>query len=387
MSACVIIPTYAPSSTTERLARDIVKWNPKVRVFIVDDSTPESHTEGMATLARIARITRGVTLLRTPANKLKAGALNFAIAHILRNFDNVYEAVITLDDDVIITHDTIPNLLTELASRDNLAAVCSQCSVYNKNVNMLTRLQGLEYLGFNAVRLADEGFLRGPLVMHGMLTAFRFSALREVGGFCDGHIIEDYEITARLKDFGWSVSSVASSKAWTVVPVGILGLWRQRTRWTYGGLTVVAKAKRVSSVFQDIMGHTIFLATIIMVLVLVFSRGVGEVPMYVTSLIIGFSLAQLGIWYAYQLWLMRFYREKDTYDWLLRATLLPELLYSYVMTCALIGAYIFFMFNILKEVLARYFGTTGGRIVRWGTMLFGMAGYMENKWGTKASHV
>lgn len=387
MSACVIIPTYAPSATTERLVRDIVKWNPKVHVYVVDDSTPPEMKESALTLFRIARIRGSVTLLRTPSNQLKAGALNYALAFLAGSAAGEYEAVLTADDDVVIAHDTIPNLLRELKSRESLGAVCSQSGVINKNANVLTRLQGLEYLGFNAVRLADEGFFRGPLVMHGMLTAFRYRALKEVGGFCDRHLIEDYEITARLKDRGWIVSSVPSAKARTVVPETLSRLWRQRTRWSYGGLTVVAHARHPSSVIQDLVGHAIFLLTVMMVLLLVFSNGFGSVPSYITSLIIGISLAQLAMWYLYQVWLMSLYREKDAYDWFLRLTLLPELLYSYVMTAALIGSYSFFVFNFLKHELAPRLGATGLLFGEWGDRIFVAGGYSDNKWGTKPSRI
>ena len=73
------------------------------------------------------------------------------------------DVILTLDDDVVISPTTVQNLVAELMSGTNLGAVCSQCAVLNKNKNILTRLQGLEYLGFNATRLADEGFYGGPV--------------------------------------------------------------------------------------------------------------------------------------------------------------------------------------------------------------------------------
>src|SRR3989338_3632033 len=181
-------------------------------------------------------------MLRTPVNKLKAGALNYALEHIWRECHSYApDVVLTLDDDIVVLPMTVENLVTELMTGDDLGAVCSQCHVLNKNANLLTRLQGLEYMGFNATRLADDGFFMGPLVMHGMLTAFRASALIEVGGFAERHLIEDYEITSRLKESGWSVKSAPNSDAWTIVPENFSTLWRQRTRWSYGGITVVDK--------------------------------------------------------------------------------------------------------------------------------------------------
>lgn len=384
----VVIPTYAPSTLTRQLVEDLLRWNSNVFVFIVDDSTPREHAESMLLFQELISISHRVTLLRTPANTMKAGALNYALRYIYSEHRHyVPDVIITVDDDVVIDKSTIRNLVTELMSHDALGAVCSQCRVFNKNKNLLTRLQGLEYVGFNAIRLADEGFLRGPLVMHGMLTAFRASALRELEGFTEGHLIEDYEITARLKARGWSVKSAPNAPAWTVVPEKLAQFWRQRTRWSYGGVTVLVGTKNPTTVFQDVLGHTVFLSTISMVLLLIFSERGNAVPTHITQWIIGLSLLQLAVWYVFQLWLMRSYREKDMLDVFIRATLVPEFIYSYVMTLALIGSYLFFTFNTLKNALAGRGGALAAGFARIGDRFFRACGYMEKRWGTRALDV
>ncbi|PIR83993.1 hypothetical protein COU18_01125 [Candidatus Kaiserbacteria bacterium CG10_big_fil_rev_8_21_14_0_10_51_14] len=381
--ACVIIPTYAPGELTRRLVEDLLRWNPNIFVYVVDDSTPKERLESVSILRELLSFSR-VTLLRTPENKLKAGALNYALQHIYTaGREYTPDVILTVDDDVVIDSHTIKNLVIELMSNDTFGAVCSQCRVYNKNKNLLTRLQGLEYLGFNAIRLADEGFLNGPLVMHGMLTAFRASALQEVERFMEGHLIEDYEITARLKVRGWSVKSAQNAPAWTMVPETFRQLWRQRTRWSYGGVTVVAASRHPASIFQDVLGHLVFLSAIGMILLLYFTNGNGLVPGALMQWIIGLSLLQLGIWYVFQIWLMRLYKEKDGLDWFLRLTLIPEFIYSNVMTLALVGSYIFFSFNVFRNIILSRAGFLGSLFSRIGDRFFRLCGYMEHRWGTR----
>lgn len=379
---CAIVPTYMPSELTLRLVQDLVRFEPRMRIFVVDDSSP---TDGACSeiFSRIKSVGDRVVVLRTSENKLKAGALNHALAHIKSIEGYRPDIVLTVDDDVVIERGTVRELVREVMTSDDLGAVCSQCRVFNKNANLLTRLQGLEYVGFNAIRLADEGFLRGPLVMHGMLTAFRAEALFDAGGYCEGHLIEDYEITSRLKARGWRVKSAQGAPAWTVVPETFSKFWRQRTRWSYGGVTVVAGAQKPATVFQDILGHVVFLATVGLILLLLFSAGGGVVPLYITQWIIGLSLLQLGVWYAFQLWLMRFYRERDALDWLIRASLIPEFIYSYVMTFALVGSYLFLAFNALKGLPMRRGGRVAQAIGRAGTRFFRIFGYTERRWGTR----
>ena len=157
--------------------------------------------------------------------------------------------------------------------------------------------------------------------------------------------------------------------------------WRQRTRWSYGGITVVVRAARPSAVLQDILGHVVFLSTLLMVAVLFFSSGSGFVPPGIARAIIVLSFAQLIVWYGFQLWLMRLYAEKDRWDWLLRATLLPEFAYSYIMTFALLGSYVFHMFATLTRT-TRQEGKRA-QIVEALTRFFKACGYSERSWGSR----
>ncbi|RJQ35613.1 glycosyltransferase family 2 protein [Candidatus Parcubacteria bacterium] len=383
-----LIPTYKPGPLTLRLVEDLVRWDPNVDIYLIDDSTPTTCTESHAYYLRSGTVSSRVTLLRTPKNALKAGALNYGLKHIFAVQKNkLPEVILTLDDDVVITRDTIKNLVIELMSSAELGAVCSQCRVLNKNKNTLTRLQGLEYLGFNATRLADEGFFRGPLVMHGMLTAFRTEALRTVRSFAEGHLIEDYEITARLKSSGWVVKTAVSSEAWTVVPDSFGKLWKQRTRWSYGGVVVINNVRYLPSVMQDLIGHGMFWMTIILLDVLImssiFGRG-GSLSPEIPYAIIALSVFQLIVWYVFQLWLMRLYKDKDAYDWLLRLALVPEFLYTNVLTVILIGSYLFLFFNAVTRSVTRRSHAFARSAVAFGQALFRACGYTKS-WGTRTT--
>jgi len=387
-SVCAIIPTYKPGELTVALVEDLIKWNPHIAVYVVDDCTPRDDSEPFRIFEKIAQASSRVTLLRTPTNALKAGALNYALKYIYEG-RNAYipDVILTLDDDVVISSTTVQNLVDELMSGNHLGAVCSQCAVLNKNKNLLTRLQGLEYLGFNATRLADEGFYGGPLVMHGMLTAFRAHAIFGARGFAEKHLIEDYEITTRLKARGWGVKAAINAYAWTIVPENFSVLWRQRTRWSYGGLTVVAKAKRASSVLQDLIGHGVFFMTILMIdllILLTLFGGSGFAHPLLAGWIIGLSFLQVAAWYVFQLWLMRLYKEKDIYDWAIRASIVPEFLYSNVLTLVVVGSYLFFVFTILTSSVTQKSGLILHRFATHCRRLFLLLGYTEG-WGTRAN--
>jgi len=382
ISICAIIPSFMPDILTLRLVQDILKWNPQTHIYVVDDSTPYSAEESHSIFKQIAKLSKRVTLLRTPKNKLKAGAINYALTHIKKNGD-IPSAIITLDDDVVIEEHSIPNMLYSLFADKQIGAVCSQSRVLNKNKNILTRLQGLEYLGFNAVRIADEGFFHGPLVMHGMLTAFKKEALYGVNGFTENHLIEDYEITTRVKEHGWDVRLAADAYAWTRVPETFSKLWKQRTRWIYGGVVIMDDVKYWPSVIQDITGHFIFLITLLLIAVFTiipFNFGLEPISPVVIKIIIGLSLMQAAIMYGFQMWFMRFYDERDVYDWLLRATFIPEFIYANVLTLVLLGAYLFHLFNWGCTLFSK--GLEENIITKRIRAAFHQFGY-TNRWNTR----
>jgi len=378
-----IVPTYKPKALTVRLVQDLLRSSERMHVYVVDDCTPRE--EGSKVIfKRIQTMSKRVTLLHTPNNKLKAGALNYALAHIRESVENSPDVILTLDDDVVIAENTVKNLVTELMETSELGAACSQCRVLNKNKNFLTRLQGLEYLGFNAIRMADEGFFRGPLVMHGMLTAFRAEALYGAKGFEEGHLIEDYEVTTRLKGGGWSVKLALNAPAWTNVPETFSSLWRQRTRWLYGGIVVVAQTKHPLAVVQDLIGHGAFFATIFAIDLLIIVKGEGYFSPFIAQWIITLSLLQFFMWYVFQLWLMRLYEERDRYDWALRLSILPEFIYSNLLTVVQIGAYFFLFFNTLTRTVKETSNRTLQGAVAFVTRVFRACGYTEH-WGTRTS--
>src|SRR5690606_19978853 len=175
----------------------------------------------------------------------------------------VPEIIFTCDDDVEILPDTLAKMVEDLDRQPELGALCTQALVKNRTQNILTRLQSLEYHGFNVTKIADSGFIMGPLVMQGMLTAFRVNALKDVEGYTLNHLIEDYDITARLKKKGWKVAISSNAFALTTVPHTFESLWRQRARWSYGGLKVTQDYwKTPLVILQDFIGHLLFIGLV-----------------------------------------------------------------------------------------------------------------------------
>jgi len=382
-SIAVIIPTYKPTGATTQLIDSLRKYSKEALIVIVDDSTPlvGRSFKTLQAIKRLSRKDNRVVYLRTPFNTLKAGALNLGI-NFLVGLSKKPQVVFTLDDDVKINSQTLPLMVNALYSDKKIGAVCSQAIVKNKSKNILTRLQALEYQSFNVTKIADNGFLMGPMVMQGMLTGFRMTALKEVEGYRYEHLIEDYDITARLKVKGWSVRIASQANAWTNVPEDFESLWKQRVRWSYGGLHVVAQYwKIMPAIFQDLVGHFLFLLTLSLVALsfIVKSDQINNSTLVavmailaVLNFIISFSLSVLQLWA---------YSQKDKKDWLIKLSILPEFIYSNVLTLVLVGSYLFFLYNAVFKLMVAKLKMLSFPY-RMGLGVFAKFGY-STTWGTR----
>jgi cellulose synthase/poly-beta-1,6-N-acetylglucosamine synthase-like glycosyltransferase len=382
-SVAILIPTFGPEKTAFKTIRAISKWFPKMTIVVVDDSTPVEFNTSK-TLRNIKKLThrqKNIVYLRTPENKLKAGALNYGIDYLLQRSES-FRVLFVFDDDVFINKVTIPEMIKALYSDKKVGAVCSKSYVKNKNTNLLTRLQALEYLSFNISKIADNGFLKGPLVMQGMLTAFRMSAIKKVKGYTVNHLIEDYDMTVRLKNKGWKVKIAQSAEAWTSVPETVAALWKQRIRWSYGGLQVMHDFWRnVSAVFQDLIGHVLFLALFaVVVLSLLISRDTRTHTVFYDAF---FWLSLVNFLIAFDFAIITLFSlpQRDLKDIIIRCLVLPELLYSSLLSMVLMGSYLFFVYNMfISRIVSKFMALT--EVYLWGLATFEKLGY-SSRWGTR----
>lgn len=382
-----MIPTYGPSMDTLSLVGFLLRHHPEMSVIVIDDCTPKDHPGNlvMESISRLADKFDQLTTLRTEKNSLKAGALNHGLNYVL-NQPAKPEIIFTFDDDVEILPDTLPNMIRQLDGNPRLGAVCTQALVKNKNANLITRLQSLEYHNFNVTKLADNNFIMGPLVMQGMLTAFRLDAIEDVDGFATNHLIEDYDITVRIKQQGWQVGLAKDAYALTVVPETFEQLWRQRARWSYGGLKVTQDFwKKPLIIFQDILGHLMFLGLAALVGLSYSLNYSGGADQRLVMILLVIAVTNFAIQTAFNIATLATYKSRDKTDVLLKVLILPEFIYSNILALILIGSYVFYLYNAIFQSIAAMIQSALWLLKR--IHFIGLLGFQRigftSTWGTK----
>lgn len=384
-----VIPTCKPPNELLILVEGLCADSLVDQVVVVDDATPWGWENIFHQIKKIEKLRRKgsekLTLIRLSQNQHRAGAVNEGLKAVSLPPSELHD-ILVLDDDVTLASGALSALIRQLHADPALGAVCTQARVVNRRQNLLTRLQGLEYLGFNIARVADRGFLQGPLIMHGLASLIRSTVLmKECQGYDKTQLLEDYDLTVRIKSRGYHVVLAEEAVAATVVPSAWGQFWRQRVRWQFGGLSVVTRHRRIlSAVFPDMFAHALTLTLLLSILSSFIWHEVGNGESSLITVMRAVSIAMSMVFYVVQLVFMVFMdRGKDWKDVALRALIIPEFFYSFLLSLVLFGSYFFYGYTQIRDVLLRVIGLSSFQ--KWCMVtdrLFARAGYTTT-WGTK----
>lgn len=229
----VIVPAYNEEPVILRTVEAVLASDyPNMRVIVVDDgSTDKTFDVVEAAYADDPR----VHLVRQ-TNQGKAQALN----HGYKLAES--EIIVAIDADTIILPDSVSLLVRHFAN-PKVGAVAGNTKVGNR-VNILTRLQAVEYItSQNLDRRAFERF-NAILVVPGAIGAWRKSVVEEVGGYSSETLAEDADLTVAIIRAGYRVTYEAGAIAMTEAPETLSQLLRQRLRWSLGIMQTGWKHKR-----------------------------------------------------------------------------------------------------------------------------------------------
>jgi cellulose synthase/poly-beta-1,6-N-acetylglucosamine synthase-like glycosyltransferase len=207
----------------------------------------------------------------------------------------------------------------------------------------------------------------------------------ELGGYDVKQLLEDYDLTVRVKSCGYEVTLAEEAVASTIVPSCLGQLWRQRVRWQYGGLSVVVRHRRaLPAVFPDMLAHALTFALLVSILSSLIWHEAGNGESWLITVMRTISIAMSVVLYTMQLFFtLMADKGKDWKDVLVRALLIPEFLYSFVLSLVLFGSYLFYGYTKVRDAVLQ---TTHLSMVKKvfvaADRVFALAGYTTT-WGTK----
>jgi cellulose synthase/poly-beta-1,6-N-acetylglucosamine synthase-like glycosyltransferase/peptidoglycan/xylan/chitin deacetylase (PgdA/CDA1 family) len=238
LSTSVVLAAWNEEPVIARTLRSILTSDyPILEVIVVDDGSTDGTADEVRTV--IEEDPR-VVLLRQP-NTGKAHALNNGVENATGDF------VVTLDADTIMDSSTVTNMIRHFAldRTGRLGAVAGVVRVGNRETNLLTRWQALEYLTQIGVERSAQDALGAISIIPGACAAWRKKAILDAGGYSNITLAEDCDLALTLHHLGWKVTQDDEALAYTEAPQTVDDLLAQRTRWTFGTLQAIWKHRKM----------------------------------------------------------------------------------------------------------------------------------------------
>ncbi len=228
----VLIPCFNEEDNAEETLRYALELDyPDFEVIAINDGSKDRTAEVLDRLAQQHPQLRVVHLARNQgkAMALQAGSL------LARN-----EILLCIDGDALLDAQAAHWMVRHFVSNPEVAAVTGNPRIRNRST-LLGRVQVGEFSSIvGMIKRAQRSFGR-LFTVSGVITAFRKSAIHQVGYWSDDVLTEDIDITWKLQRAGWDVRFETNALVWILMPETLKGLWNQRLRWATGGAQVLIR--------------------------------------------------------------------------------------------------------------------------------------------------
>ena len=228
----VLVPAYreAPVLDATLEALHVLDYQ-DYEVVVVDDGSPDDTAE---VARRHAQRDRRFRLLRKEVNEGKALAMNDALPLLTG------EIVVVVDADARMRPTALRPIAAHFVRLPRVGAVTGNPRVANRTT-LLAELQTLEFTSIVSLLRRAQVVWGRMLTVSGVISAFRVSALRDVGLFDPSMATEDIDVSWRLQRAFYDIRYEPRALVDMTVPAGWGALWRQRRRWALGLVQVLRR--------------------------------------------------------------------------------------------------------------------------------------------------
>ncbi|MBI3572299.1 glycosyltransferase [Candidatus Kaiserbacteria bacterium] len=237
-SVAIVVPCFNEAVTLTQTTESLLALHyptDRLSVILVNDGSKDDTAAAMAKFAGHPQVR-----IIHKENGGKHTALNAGIAVT----DS--EIVGCLDADSFVESDALAEIIP-CFEKQNVAAVTAAMSVA-KPSTILQHMQNAEYIFGITVRHVLSS-VNGLYVTPGPFSLYRREIVVALGGFRSGHQTEDMEMALRLQKHGFAIENAPRARVYTKTPRTLMGLIRQRTRWTSGFL------RNVLGEYRDLVGN------------------------------------------------------------------------------------------------------------------------------------
>ena len=228
----VLIPCFNEGDNAEEtLAQALALQYPNFEVIAINDGSSDNTAEVLNRLAEKYERLRVVHLAENQgkAMALQAGSLMTEAEYLLG-----------IDGDALLDPHAAQWMMRHFQKNPNIAAVTGNPRIRNRST-LLGRVQVGEFSSIiGMIKRAQRTYGR-LFTVSGAVTAFRKTAVHDVGYWSPNMLTEDIDISWKLQRAGWDIEFEPNALVWVLMPETFSGLWKQRLRWAMGGAQVLLK--------------------------------------------------------------------------------------------------------------------------------------------------
>jgi len=225
----VIIPVFNKGSYIKKTIESVLNLNYKNKeVIIVNDGSTDNSLDICKQYQRKGLI----KLISFKKNCGKSYALNRGIK------EAKHDLILTVDADSFIDNNALSHMITHFKNKKIGAVAGVVRAKWGKG--LLNKFQIIEYFQQSFQRFI-QGFFNAVLVLPGPVSLYSKKAIEDSGYFEDDTMVEDWDITMKMHKKGYNIISDKRAFSDTEAPKTVRSWWRQRTRWSRGGIKIAFK--------------------------------------------------------------------------------------------------------------------------------------------------
>lgn len=226
----IIIPCFNEEEQVHATIRYAMQTQyPLFEVIAVNDGSSDKTAEILDELAAQYPKLRVVHLAE---NQGKAYALRAG------TMISQYEFLVCIDGDALLHPHAVFWMMHHLTSYPRVGAVTGNPRIINRS-SILGKLQVGEFSSIiELIKRAQRTYGR-IFTVSGAIAGFRKTALDRIGYWRDDMITEDIDVSWRLQFDHWDLQYVPKALCYIYMPETFKGLWKQRLRWSQGGVEVL----------------------------------------------------------------------------------------------------------------------------------------------------
>lgn len=226
----IIIPCFNEEEQAHATIRYAMQTQyPLFEVIAVNDGSSDKTAEILDELAAQYPKLRVVHLAE---NQGKAYALRAG------TMVSQYEFLVCIDGDALLHPHAVFWMMHQLTSYPRVGAVTGNPRIINRS-SILGKLQVGEFSSIiGLIKRAQRTYGR-IFTVSGAIAGFRKTALDRIGYWSADMITEDIDVSWRLQFDHWDLPYVPKALCYIYMPETFKGLWKQRLRWSQGGVEVL----------------------------------------------------------------------------------------------------------------------------------------------------